>query len=131
MADKQPLMLTPISAGFPSPAEDKVDVSLNLHNLMVKHPEATFFMRVSGDSMEGAGIGTGDIAVVDRSLEPRNNQIVVAFIENEFTLKRYKKDAQGVWLLPENKKYQPIKIDGETVLEVWGVVTYIVKEVVR
>lgn len=127
MTDKQPLMLTPISAGFPSPAEDKVDVNLNLHSMMVTRPEATFFMRVEGDSMKNAGISSGDIAVVDRSLEPKNGQAVVAFIDGDFTLKRFKKDGGRGWLIPENESYTPIEVTEDSDFQIWGVVTFIVK----
>ena len=127
MKDTTPLMLTPIAAGFPSPADDSVDTNLNLHTLMVTKPEATFFMRVEGDSMQNVGISSGDIAVIDKSLTPINGQIVVAFLDGEFTLKRFKRDGDAAWLLPENENYQPIKVGGDNTFEVWGVVTYIVK----
>ena len=83
-----PLFQDPISAGFPSVAEDYIENSLDLNELIIKHPASTFFVRVQGDSMRGAGILSGDILVVDRSLEASNNKIIVAIVNGEFTVKR-------------------------------------------
>ena len=88
-SDLPPMMASPAVCGFPSPAEQYVDSPLNLHELLVKKPAATYFVRADGDSMTGAGIRSGDILVVDRSLEPGNGTIVIACVDNEFTVKYY------------------------------------------
>lgn len=113
-----------IKAGFPSPADDPVETALNLHELMVKKPAATFFIRVAGDSMKEAGILDGDILVVDRSISQLENKVVVARINDEFTVKRLKKIEQQYVLFPENPAYPPIVIPEGADFEVWGVVTY-------
>lgn len=117
-----PLVLSSVSAGFTSPAEDTVDQALDLNAHLVKHPAATFFIRVNGSSMEGANIFSGDILVVDRSLEAANGKIVVAIVEGEFTVKRLIKRKGKIQLVAENPAYPPI----EGAFEVWGVVTYII-----
>ena len=119
-----------IKAGFPSPAGDYLHESLDFNRDLIKHPEATFYGRVDGDSMEEAGICHGDIAVIDRSLEPRNGDVIVAYINNEFTIKyldlKHKKDGY-IELRPANKKYKPIRIDESDNFEVWGVVVWTIK----
>ena len=119
-----------IRAGFPSPAEDYLNESLDFNRDLIKHPEATFYGRVDGDSMEEAGICHGDIAVIDRSLEPRNSDVIVAYINNEFTIKyldlKHKKDGY-IELQPANKKYKPIRIDESDNFDVWGVVVWTIK----
>jgi DNA polymerase V len=120
-----PSPLSLIPAGFPSPADDFLEPSLNLHELMIKHPAATFFVKVVGDSMQGAGIHCGDILVVDRSLEPHDGKIVVAVINGEFTVKRIRRQADGkLFLLAENPDYPPLQVSEESNFQVWGVVTY-------
>jgi len=128
---KNPLALSLIPAGFPSPADDKVDVDLNLHEFMVARPEATFFMRVSGESMKDLGIGEGDIAVVDKSIDPKSGDTVVAHVNGEFTLKVFKKQGNVGWLQPANAEYKPIKVTEDDDFQVWGVVTFIVKQLKR
>lgn len=120
----RPLFLSEVSAGFPSPADDYLDRQLDLNEHLIKNPAATFFVRVAGDSMIGAGISDNDILIVDRSLEPASNNIVIAVVNGELTVKRLvKKD--GSWcLVAENPQYPDLEIDEETPLEVWGVVTY-------
>jgi len=115
-----------VSAGFPSPAEDYLDTDLNLHKYLVKHPAATFFVRAKGYSMEDAGISDGDLLVVDKSVEAKNKDIVIACLDGEFTVKRYIKEKQKIYLQAENKtrEYPNIKITKEIDFEVWGVVTY-------
>lgn len=120
--DETPLVLNSVSAGFTSPAEETVDQTLDLNAHLVRHPAATFFIRVSGNSMEGANIFSGDILVVDRSLEATSGKIVVAIVEGEFTVKRLIKRKGKIQLVAENPAYPPI----ETAFEVWGVVTYII-----
>jgi len=118
-----------ISAGFPSPAEDFKETRISLDKTLVKNKEATFYARVEGKSMIGAGLDHGDLLVIDRSLEPKHNKIAVCFIDGEFTVKRLKVEKDTVYLMPENKKYQPIKINPEDNLLIWGVVTYVIKAV--
>jgi len=116
-----------VPAGFPSPADDFMEPSLNLHQLVVKNPAATFFVRVVGDSMRNAGISSGDILVVDRSIAPREGKIVVAVVDGEFTVKRMHYDADGhIVLAPENDAYPSIKIAEGSHFEVWGVVAYVI-----
>ncbi|MFZ0566275.1 MAG: translesion error-prone DNA polymerase V autoproteolytic subunit [Chlamydiales bacterium] len=115
-----------IAAGFPSPADDYLERQLDLHELLVEHPAATFFVRVEGDSMIEAGLQSGDILIVDRSLKPRNGKIVVALLNGEFTVKRLKIEDQKLYLLPENPRYQPIEVAEDSDFQVWGVVTYVI-----
>lgn len=116
-----------IAAGFPSPAEGYLTDSLNLHDLVVKNPPATFFVRVAGDSMKDAGIASGDILVVDRSLEPRSGKIVVAILDGEFTVKKIHFETSGaITLVAANPAYAPIKISGGSEFQVWGVVSYVI-----
>ena len=130
--EKLDLLLAPqIKAGFPSPAEDYMRESLDFNRDLIKHPEATFYGRVDGDSMMDAGISDGDIAVIDRALEPSDGDIIVAYINNEFTIKyldlKHKKDGY-IELRPANKNYKPIRIDEYDDFEVWGVVVWIIKK---
>ena len=121
---QRPLFLSGVSAGFPSPADDYLDRKLDLNEHLVKNPAATFFVRVAGDSMTGAGISDNDILVVDRSLEPSSNNIVIAVVNGELTVKRLLK-TRGSWrLIAENRDYPPLEINEETPLEIWGVATY-------
>ena len=116
-----------IPAGFPSPSSDEyVQHSLDLHAFLVKHPAATFFVRVVGDSMQGAGIHSGDLLIVDRSLTAENGKIVVALIDGEFTVKRLKIEREALYLVPENPAYSPIRVQPHSDFQVWGVVTYVI-----
>lgn len=119
-----PLIETTIPAGFPRPSDDPIETPLDLHTFLVKKPAATFFIRVEGDSMEGAGIFDQDLLIVDRSITQVENKIVVARIDQEFTVKRLIKQNNRVILYPENPKYSPKIISEETDFEIWGVVTY-------
>lgn len=121
-----PVFLSPVQAGFPSPAEDHIENSLNLNALVVQHPAATFFVRVEGESMVEANIHSGDILVVDRSIPPTSGKIVVAVLNGEFTVKRFIIKNGTVSLRPENPKYSPIRIEADADFQVWGVVTYII-----
>ena len=119
-----------LRAGFPSPAEEYLHDSLDFNRDLIKHPETTFYGRVCGDSMIEAGINDGDIAVIDKSREPHNGSIVVAFINKEFTIKYLDtthKDEGYIELRPANPKYKPIRIDEGDEFEVWGVVVYTIK----
>lgn len=118
-----------ISAGFPSPALDFVDLSIDLNKHLVKHPSATFYGRVKGDSLKNAGIDHGDLLVIDRSLEPVNGKIAVCCIDGEFTAKRIQIEKDGIWLIPENENYQPILVTEENNLLIWGIVTHVIKNV--
>ena len=120
---------TGISAGFPSPAEDFKQERLSLDNELIKNKEATFFARVSGQSMVDAGLSDNDLLVIDRSLSPAHNKIAVCFLDGEFTVKRLKVEKEEVWLQPENKNYQPIKITQENDFVIWGIVTNVIKKV--
>tara|TARA_Y100000768_G_scaffold303546_1_gene237451 strand:+ start:253 stop:684 length:432 start_codon:yes stop_codon:yes gene_type:complete len=118
-----------ISAGFPSPADDFKEIRLSLDNELVKNKDATFYARVSGESMIGAGLDDGDLLVIDRSLNPTNGKIAVCFIEGEFTVKRIKKEKDKLYLMPENKIYKPIELKGDDELIIWGIVIYVIKKV--
>lgn len=120
---------TGISAGFPSPAEDFKEQRLSLDKELIKNKEATFFARVSGQSMIGAGLDDNDLLVIDRSSEPSNNKIAVCFLDGEFTVKRLKVDRDEVWLQPENPNYPIIKITSENNFIIWGIVTNVIKKV--
>ncbi len=121
-----PFFESRIPAGFPSPADDHLDTCLDLKDLVVEHPAATFFARVEGDSMIEAGIHSGDVLVVDRALEPAGNRVVVAVIDGEFTVKRIKKIKDRLFLVPENADLAPMEVSPETEFAIWGVVTYVV-----
>ena len=121
--------MVPVPAGFPSPADDYLEGKLDLNQHLIKHPAATFFVRVSGESMIGAGIHPGDILVVDRSLEPAQRKIVIAVVDNELTVKRFRRVRGRVILMPENEDYEPIEIGEGTEFEVWGVVTTVIHPV--
>lgn len=129
---KLALALAPtIKAGFPSPADDYLHDSLDFNRDMIKNPEATFYGRVSGDSMINAGICDGDIAVIDRSLQPMDGNVIVAFVNGEFTIKyldlKHKEEGY-IELKPANSNYSPIRIDVEDNFRVWGVVVWTIKQ---
>ncbi|MHC4789916.1 MAG: LexA family protein [Planctomycetota bacterium] len=121
-----PLFEAGVSAGFPSPAADYEEGKLDLNKHLAKHPAATFFVRVIGDSMVGAGIHCGDILVVDRSLEPRDKSVVIAVLNEELTVKRIRIRKRKVTLEPENENYPTQEIDEGMEFEVWGVVTNVI-----
>ena len=116
----RPLFMTAVSAGLPSPAEDYVEGRLDLNRHLIKHPVATFYVRVSGDSMENAGISPGSILVVDRSVEADDGDIVIARINDELCVKRLRLHEGRIWLMPENEGYQPIEVIEGMDFEVWG-----------
>lgn len=124
-----PLFTSSISAGFPSPADDFVDKKLDLNEHLIRHPAATFFVRVDGDSMVDAGIHPGDLIIVDRSLHAKDRQIIVAVLHGEFTIKRLCLNEQGAILVPENPLYPSIVIEPDADFQVWGVVTYVIHHV--
>ena len=121
-----PLYACPVSAGFPSPAEDYLEGTLDLNQYLVKHPAATFFVRVTGDSMIGAGIHAGDILIVDRSLEARDGKVVIAVVNGELLVKRLRMEKERIYLASENQDYPPLVITDLMEFEVWGVVTNVI-----
>ncbi len=144
MADDKPS----VHAGFPSPAQDYMNTFIDLNRELVRHPAATFYARVVGDSMVDAGVEEGDVLVVDKSIEPQEGDMAVCFIDGEFALKfisfkepsarpvKAKKPGKSydiiehrrMWLLPANEKYPPIEVTESNDFTVWGVVTYIIKK---
>ncbi|MCB1119690.1 MAG: translesion error-prone DNA polymerase V autoproteolytic subunit [Chlamydiia bacterium] len=120
------LAFATVEAGFPSPADDFIEKKLDLHEMMVPRPAATFFVRVSGESMVGAGIHPGDLLVVDRSLSPGHGKIIVALVDGDFTVKRLIKGGNGYILAPENHSYCSIELTPDMDFQVWGVVTYVI-----
>ena len=117
-----------ISAGFPSPAGDFKQERISLDKELIKNKEATFFARVSGESMVNAGLEDGDLIVIDRSLEPTNNKIAVCFIDGEFTVKRLQVKKNKIWLKPENTNYKAIEVKEDNELIIWGIVTNVIKK---
>lgn len=125
-SDHPKLMLSPVRAGFPNPAEEAGGFALDLNEYLVKHPVSTYYLRVEGDSMTGAGIISGDLVVVDKSLEARSGDIVVAAVDGDFTLKRLKKQGQQAWLVAEHPGYNPIALHEVVDASLWGVVTFVI-----
>lgn len=123
-----PLFQSAVAAGFPSPAEDYVEKKLDLNELIVPHPTATFFVKVEGNSMQDATIFSGDILVVDRSLEAKSGSIVVAILNGEFTVKRLIKEGKKIFLHPENPSFPKIEISNQDSFEVWGIVSYVIHQ---
>ena len=117
-----------ISAGFPSPADDFKEIRISLDKELVKNQESTFYARVSGNSMENAGLSDGDLIVIDRALDPVKNKIAVCFLDGEFTVKRIIKRGNKLYLRPENKDYNEIEIKDDNQLIIWGLVTYVIKK---
>ncbi|XPV76458.1 MAG: LexA family protein [Desulfovibrio sp.] len=121
-----PLFLSCVEAGFPSPADDFIEKPLNLHEHVVKNPPATFFVRASGESMKDVGIFSGDILVVDRSINAKNSDIIIASLNGELTVKRIVIKENTLFLAPENPAYPPLEVTEDTAFEIWGVVTHVV-----
>ena len=117
-----------VKAGFPSPAEDFIENRINIFDKIVRHQASTFLVRAKGDSMQGSSILDGDILVVDKSLSPTNNAIIIAYIDGEFTVKKFFKKENSITLYPTNSNYKPIHITPEDDFLVWGVVTYVIHE---
>jgi len=115
-----PLASFHVSAGFPSPAADYMEGRLDLNEYFIRHPAATFYVRVSGDSMRGAGIFDGDLLIVDRAVACTDGCIVVALLGDEVTIKRILKKGSRVFLRPENEDFQPIEVTEDTECEIWG-----------
>ena len=121
-----PVFLGRLAAGFPSPADDYIEGNLDLNRHLIKHPTATFFVRVTGDSMIGAGIHSGDLLVVDRSLDAVDGNVIVAALDGELTVKRLFKHSEILRLLPANAAYEPIEILAQQTFEIFGVVTNVI-----
>ncbi len=121
-----PLAGTAIAAGFPSPAEEYIEIALDLNKELIKHPAATFYARVKGNSMVDAGIQDGDLLVIDKALEAKEGSIAVCFLDGEFTVKRLSVREEGVYLMPANAEFKPIKITEENDFLVWGIVAYVI-----
>lgn len=119
----RPLYASRPAAGFPAPGDDEVEKPLDLNDLLIDNPDATFFVRVEGDSMEGAGIFSGDILIVDRSVEPKPGRVVVAAVFGEMVVKRLAVEGTALLLVSENAAYQPIRVNEAEDCYVWGVVT--------
>lgn len=117
-----------LRAGFPSPADDFLEVKIDFNTEYIKNKDATFYARVKGNSMKDAGIFDGDVLVIDRSLEPQNDKIAVCVIDGEFTVKRIRIEKDIVWLIPENDEFKPIKVIPENEFIVWGIVIASIKK---
>ena len=122
--NKIPFYNSSIPAGFPSPAEDHIDIPLDLNEHLIRHPAATFYVYAKGNSMQNSGIYDGDLLIVDRAVEPKLKNIVIAVIDGEFTVKRISKIKNKIYLLPDNKEYRPIEIKDSSNFQIWGVVIY-------
>ncbi|MGM9845674.1 MAG: LexA family protein [Muribaculaceae bacterium] len=120
-----------VQAGFPSPAQDYITQTIDLNREIVRHPMATFFARVRGESMRDEGINDGDLLVIDRALDPGDGDLVVCCLDNEFTLKRIKIEPGRIWLVAANESYDPILVTEDQEFSVWGVVTYTIKHFKR
>ena len=118
-----------VPAGFPSPAEDHMDLDLDLSSYLIQQPSATFCVRVEGDSMVGAGIKSGDVILIDRSLTPNPGNIVLAVVDGEFTVKRVDIVDDKLFLIPENPRLKPMEVAEGSSFQVWGVVTFVIHKV--
>ncbi len=122
-----------VKAGFPSPAQDYITESIDFNRDLIKHPQSTFYARADGNSMTGRGIDDGDLLVIDKLIEPQEGNIVVAYLDGEFTLKIFHVDDSGdcAWLLAANPDYPPIRITSENDFRIWGVLLYSIKDQLR
>ena len=125
---KLPIAEEGISAGFPSPASDYLDIAIDLNKELIKNPSATFLGRVRGLSLKDAGIDDQDILVIDKSLEPQNGKIAVCYIDGEFTLKRINIHKKEIYLMPAITDFQPIRVTEDNDFLIWGIVTYVIKQ---
>ena len=121
-----PMYKSEIKAGFPSPASDYIESTLDLNKFLIKHPSATFFVRVEGDSMIDAGIHSGDILIVDRAVQAEKQKIVIAAVNGELTVKRIWYDGDRLFLQSGNINFSPIEITPDMDFHIWGVVTYVI-----
>jgi len=123
---ERPLLGSHVPAGFPSPAQDYIEGTLDLNEFLISHPNSTFFIRVEGYSMINAGIHPDDLLIVDRALEAANNKIVIAIVDGELTVKRLSIIDDVYWLVPDNSSYSPICITENVDFIIWGVATYVI-----
>jgi len=123
-----PLVSASVEAGFPSPADDHLERAIDLNEELIRNPAATFLVRVKGESMRDAGIHTGDTLIVDKSVTPADRQIVVAMIDGEFTVKRFRKLNGRIFLEAANDSFAPIEVGENQELTIWGAVTYIIHQ---
>lgn len=128
VAHKIPFFDSPVQAGFPSPANDSIQDKLDISTLLVEHPRSTYFVRIEGYSMRDVGIMPGDIAVVDKAINLSNKDIVIAFVNGEATIKRYLKTKAGFMLIPENEEYKAMSFKEGDEVEIFGVVTSVIKK---
>jgi len=126
---QRPLYLSRVQAGFPSPADDYVQEAIDLNEHLIRRPTSTFYVRVSGDSMVGAGIHDGDILIVDRAEEPKDEAIVVAALDGDLTVKRLHVAHGALYLMPENDAHAPIEVSSDADLVIWGVVQHVIHSV--
>ncbi len=122
-----PVVSTAISAGFPSPALDFIDLSIDMNKHLIKRPSSTFYGRVKGQSMKDVGITDGDLLVIDKSITPKDDQIAVCYVDGEFTIKKIKFEQDVCWLIPANDAYQPIRVTSQNDFLIWGIVTHVIK----
>ena len=122
-----PIIDEGISAGFPSPAQDFLDLSIDLNKELVKNPSTTFYARVNGQSMEDMGIDSGDLVIIDKSLTPTDGKIAVCYVDGEFTMKLIKFEKECCWLIPANKKFKSIKVTADNDFLIWGIVLHVIK----
>jgi DNA polymerase V len=122
-----PLFTSQVKAGFPSPAEEYIEAKLDLNSYLIPHPSSTYLVKIEGDSMIEAGIYSGDMAVVDRSLEPKHNDIVLAVVDGDITIKRLIRTKNKVSLCAENSSFAPIEFSHEQELTIWGVVVHTIR----
>ena len=125
---KLPLVSASVEAGFPSPADDHLERGIDLNEELIRNPAATFLIRVQGESMRDAGIHSGDTLIVDKSVTPYDRQIVVAMIDGEFTVKRFRKRNGKIFLEAENPAFDPIEVGENQELTIWGSVPYIIHQ---
>jgi DNA polymerase V len=121
-----PLFMNPVAAGFPVQTEDYVEDRIDLNEHLIKHPSATFLVRVAGESMLDVGIHPNDILIVDRAVEAKNGKIVIAVVDGELTVKRLKQHKGAIFLMPENESFEPLKVSPEMDFRIWGVVTQVI-----
>lgn len=124
---ERPLVPGGISAGFPSPAQDFLDIGIDLNRDLIRNPSSTFYARVNGESMKDLGINDGDLLIIDKSLDPVDGKIAVCYLDGEFTMKKIKAERDCCWLLPANEAYQPIKVTEDNDFIVWGIVIHVIK----
>ena len=117
-----------IQAGFPSPANDFIELSIDINKEYIKNRDFTFFAKVKGHSMKNVGIFDGDLLIIDKSIEPQDNKIAICQVDGDFTVKRIKIDNDTVWLIAENEAYDPIKVTSDNELMIWGIVVASIKK---